>query len=133
MEIDETNTDISIGTYDGPIRVSGTGGSITVSDPRGETNVDVRRAEVEVTLLGAVPLTLVTTDESLRLLLGGSAAGAIDAIVTDRGEIQAKEFTLTAESSADERRLAHTFGAAPHAPRVVLRNQRGDIVIRKAK
>jgi len=133
VEIDETNTDISIAGHDGTVRISGTGGSITVTDPRAETNVDVRRAEVEVTLLGAVPLTLVTTDESLRLLVGGSASGAIDAITTDRGEIQAKEFNLTAETSTDERRLAHTFGAGAHAPLVVLRNQRGDIVIRKAK
>jgi hypothetical protein len=133
IEIDETNTDISIAAQDGPVRVSGTGGSITVTDPRAETNIDVRRAEVEVTLLGAVPLTLVTTDESLRLLVGGSASGAIDAIASDRGEIRAKEFDLTAETAADERRLAHTFGGAAHAPRVVLRNQRGDIVIRKAK
>jgi hypothetical protein len=133
VEIDETNTDISIAGQDGPVRISGTGGSVTMTDPRGETNVDVRRAEVEVTLLGAVPLTLVTTDESLRLLVGGSASAAVDAVVTDRGEIQAKEFNLTAENSTDERRLSHAFGGGAHAPRVVLRNQRGDIVIRKAK
>jgi len=133
VEIDETNTDISIAAHDGPVRVNGTGGSVTVSDPRAETSIDVRRTEVEVTLLGAVPLTLVTTDESLRLLVGGSASGAIDAVATERGEIQAKEFNLTPETSADERRLAHTFGGGAHAPRVVLRNQRGDIVIRKAK
>jgi hypothetical protein len=133
IDIDETNTDISITAHAGPVRISGTGGSVTVSDPRAETNIDVRRAEVEVTLLGAVPLTLVTTDESLRLLVGGSASGAIDAIATDRGEIQAKEFNVTAETSADERRLALTLGGGAHASRVVLRNQRGDIVIRKAK
>ena len=133
IEIDETNSDISISGQDGPVRVSGTGGSVTLTDPRAEANVDVRRSEVEVTLLGAVPMTLVTTEESLRLLVGPSASAALDAIATERGNIQAKEFNWTPESSADERRLERTLGGGPHAPRVVLRNQRGDIVIRKAK
>jgi hypothetical protein len=133
IEIDETNTDISIVDHAGSVRVSGSGGSVTITDPRAETNVDVRRAEVEVTLLGAVPMTLVTTEEPLRLLVAPSASAAIDAIATERGDIQAKEFNWTPESSADERRLERTIGAGPHAPRVVLRNQTGDIVIRKAK
>jgi hypothetical protein len=128
VDLDEARTDVAIDNPGGPIRVGGTDGTISVKNPRAESTVDVRRAEIEVQLSQSVPLTLLTTDEILRVLLDGPPHVTIDA-VSNLGRVQASDFDLTPESVEQESRLAHTFGA-PGAPRVSLRNLRGDIVIK---
>src|SRR5579871_1783304 len=50
IDLDETNTDVSITNPTGMIHVSGTGGGVTIANPTAETNVEVRRAEVELTV-----------------------------------------------------------------------------------
>ena len=90
----------------------------------------MRSTEVEVTLTRSVPLSLLTTEDTLRLLLDGPPALALEAIASE-GQIQAADFQLQSESGDRETRLSHVFGAG--GPRVTLRNSRGDIVIRKAK
>jgi len=133
IDLDTTNTDVSISAPHAPVHVSGSGGSVTIDGPRAEIDVEVRNAEVEVTLGAPVAMTLVTTDDTLRVLVAAGGAGAFDAIASDGGQLQAGEFNLRADESGGERRLTHIFGASPNPPRVVLRNQRGDMVIRKAK
>jgi hypothetical protein len=103
---------------------------VTITSPHDETSVDMRGAEIEVTLTRAVALSLLTSEDTLRLLLGGSPALAIDAIASE-GQIQAGDFQLQSEAGDREAKLSHTFGE--RGPRVTLRNSRGDIVIRKAK
>jgi hypothetical protein len=133
LEFDETNVDITVTGHNGPIRISGSSGQVTVNDPIGEVKVDVRRAEVEVSLARAVPLTLLTTDDTLRLLIDTTLSITLDAVASDGGRVQAGDVALAPEETPRESRLEHVFGSAPGAPRVVLRNQRGDIVIRKSK
>ena len=116
----------------GAVHVTGTGGSVTIDNPRQETKVDMRQTEVEVTLRAAVPLTLLTTDETLRLLLDGPPAVAIDAVASEGGKITADDFSVTPKHDDQEQRLSQTFGAAS-APRVTLRTLRGDIVLGKVK
>jgi hypothetical protein len=131
INIDENNAEITITAHAGPIRVSGTSGRVTIERPQQEVRVDARRTEIEVILAAAVPMTLLTTAETLRLLLDGPPEVTLDAIVTD-GKIQAGDFNLTPEGSEQEFRLTHSFGS-DRAPRVSLRNQNGDIVIRRRK
>jgi hypothetical protein len=95
--------------------------------------VDVRRSEVEVTVGDAVPLTLITSDRVLRLLFDESTPLNIDAACT-RGDIQASDFSLTAETDGSVTRLAHVFGTrGGPTVKVIARNERGDIVLRKRK
>jgi hypothetical protein len=130
--VDENNAEITVTGHAGPIRVTGTSGRVTIDRPQQEVKVDTRRAEIEVTLAAAVPMTLLTTAETLRVLLDGPPVVTIDAIVTDGGHIQAGDFNLTPEGSEQEFRLTHSFGS-DRAPRLALRNQNADIVIRRTK
>jgi hypothetical protein len=130
IELDEMRVEVTVVSHAGPIRIGGNDGRITLSDPRDVSKVDVRRAEVEVSLLRPVSLTLLTTDDTLRLLLDGPAHVALDAAAS-LGRVHAEDFQLSPESDDQESRLTHTFGAGD--ARVSLRDLRGDIVIRNLR
>jgi hypothetical protein len=132
LTIDQVNVEVRIEAPERTVRVTGTGGEVLVVDPRDEVRVETERAEVEVQLEHAVPMTVITTNDTIRIVLAETASAAVDAIASDGGEVQATEFDLVAETADRESRLAHTFGAEP-APRVTLRNVRGDIVIRRRR
>ena len=132
IEIDENNQETKISEPLAMVRVTGTGGRITIEKPKKEVKVDCRRAEVEVSLDTPVPLTLLTTDETLRLLLDDSPGINLDAVATDGGAIRAEDFDLPIKSSEGEQRCSKMFGDAS-SPRVTLRVARGGIVIRKTK
>jgi hypothetical protein len=133
VSVEQQNAEIRIETHDGPIVVSGSGGEVHVDRPTAELRIDVRRSEVEVTVGDAVPLTLITTDRVLRLLIDDTTPLHIDAAST-RGDIQASEFSLTAETDGSVTRLAHVFGPRGRSTvKVIARNERGDIVLRKRK
>lgn len=130
MTIEGRNAEIRVGQHDGELRVTGTGGNLRIDDPGGPVKADVQRMEVEVAIESAVPMTLFTTDETLRVLIPEDAKLSIDAATTG-GEIQAGELELKPEVRDHDARLTHTFGAAQ--PKIALRNSRGDIVIRRRK
>jgi hypothetical protein len=132
LTIDQVNVEVRIEAPERTVRVTGTGGEVLVVDPRDEVRVETERAEVEVQLEHAVPMTVITTNDTIRIVLAETASAAVDAIASDGGDVQATEFDLVAETADRESRLAHTFGAEP-APRVTLRNVRGDIVIRRRR
>jgi hypothetical protein len=133
VEIEQTNQETTVERPEGPVRVTGTGGRITISQPKKEVRVDCRRAEVEVSLDTSVPLTLLTTDETLRLLLDGPPALSLDAVATDGGSIRGEDLDLPIKNSDGEVRCTKVFGDASSAPRATLRAVRGGIVIRKTK
>ncbi len=130
IEVDESRTEVAIIRHDGPIRLGGNDGRVTLDDPQREVKIEVRSAEVEVRLVQAVPLTVLTSDDTLRLLLDGPPAVSLDA-AANLGRIQATDFGLQPEWADQEARLAHAFGRG--GPRVALRNVRGDIVIRNPR
>jgi hypothetical protein len=115
----------------GPVRITGSGGSLALDDPGDEVHVDTRRTSVDVKLARAVPLTILTTDEPLRLLFTARASFQLDAIATDGGVISAESLGVVPERVNEETRVRHTVnsGSAP----VALRNRRGPIVISEAK
>ena len=131
VEVDETRSDLTIASHKGRITVRGNDGAITIDRPGEETRVDVRRAEVELVIERAVPGTIITSDESLRLVLVGTPTFSLDASASD-SEIQATEFDLKPEKSEEDARLTHQFGAKSDV-RITLRNTRGDIILRKRK
>jgi hypothetical protein len=130
VEVDEIRAEITVANHSGPVRIGGTDGRVTLTDPHDGSKVDVRRAEVEASLTRPVSLTLLTTDDTLRLMLDGPPHVAVDAVAS-LGRVHAEDFQLAAESGDQESRLTHTFGGSDGA-RVSLRNLRGDIVIRNA-
>jgi hypothetical protein len=131
IELDEMRAEVTIANHAGPVRIGGSEGRITLTDPRDVVKVDVRRAEVEASLAHPVALTLLTTDDTLRLLLDGPPNVAVDAAAS-LGRVHAEDFQLSADTSDQESHLTHTFGSGRGA-RVSLRNLRGDIVIRNLR
>jgi len=128
IEIEESRADIQIKNAAGPVRVTGADGRVTLENPSAESTIDARRAEVEVRLAQPVPLTLLTTDDTLRLLLDGPPNVSIDAVAT-MGQIQAGDFGVKPETIDQDARLTYTFGSGAGA-RVSLRNIRGNIVVK---
>ena len=129
LEVDETRTDLTVSDHKGDVTFRGTDGRLIVRRPSADVRVDVRRAEVEILMERAVPVTVITTDEPLRLILGDGLAFALDAAATG-SEIQAADVDLKPEVSGADARLTHVFGGNDRI-RVSLRNTRGDIVLRK--
>lgn len=129
VEIDSTRGDITVVGHKGTVLVRGTDGSVNIDGPQDESKIDMRRTEVEVTLTGKAPVTIITTDQTARLVVKDSAAIMLDALSTE-GRIQATDVNLTPETVDTDMKLVHTFGRAPQG-RVTVRNTRGDIVIRK--
>ena len=131
LEVDETRSDLSVSSHNGTITVRGNDGSITIGRPTQEIRVDVRRAEVELLVERAVAMTIITSDEPLRLILTGAPAFFLDAAASDAG-IQATEFDLKPEVAEADSKLSHQFGAMSGV-RITLRNTRGEIILRKNK
>jgi hypothetical protein len=133
IEIDATNTEVFVTEPKGSVHVAASGGHVSVTHPERTIDVEGRRTGLEVTLAAAVPMTLITTDEPLSLRLQAAPPPiTIDAAASDGGSIRADDPRLTITSENRTKRLLHDFGG-PSAPRVVLRNQRGEIVIGIAK
>ena len=132
IEIDQTGEETTVHGPSGPVHVSGTGGRIVIERPRQEVKVDCRRTEVDVALNTEAPLTLLTTDETLRLTLEGPPAITLDAAASD-GTIRGEGIDLEVKASDGEQRCAAIFGNSKTPARVTLRTTRGSIVIRGLK
>jgi hypothetical protein len=131
VEITTQNDEITLVQPAGPVRVTGSGGSLAIENPGDAVHVDTRRTTVEVKFARAVPLTILTTDEPLRLLLSEKPSFQLDAVATDGGTISAESLGVVPERINEETRARHTVnsGSVP----VALRNRRGTIVISEAK
>lgn len=128
LEVDSTRAEFTVSGHDGTTIVRGADGSIRIDDPTREVKVDMRRADVEVATAGAAPITIITTDQTARLVVRPNASFALDALAIDSA-IQAADLGLTPESTDGDAKLMHAFGAGK--TRVTIRNTRGDIVLRK--
>jgi hypothetical protein len=125
VDIDQLRAEIAVRNASQVVRISGTDGEVQLINPQAESKVDVRRAEVDVQLSASVPLTVLTTDDTLRVALVGPPDVTIDAVAS-QGQILVRDLDLHADATDQESRLAHAFGRAD-APRLSLRNSRGDI------
>jgi hypothetical protein len=133
IEIDATNTEVVVTEPVGPVHVGASGGHVSVTRPQHAIDLEGRRTGLDVTLGVAVSMTLLTTDEPLTLRFGAAPPPiTIDASASDGGSIHADDPRLTITSGDRTQRLTHDFGGSS-APRVVMRNQRGEIVIGMAK
>lgn len=132
VRVEQSNNELRLEQPRGAVEVSGSGGEVDVIDPLGELRIDVRRTEVTLTVSHAVPMTVITSDEPLRLFLDGPPSVVVDAVVAGSGDVVADEFGLTPTTAQDETSLTHAFGTEPTI-RISLRNRRDDIVIRKRK
>jgi hypothetical protein len=129
VEVDSQRAEITVTGHDGPVIVRGSDGRVTLDSPGADSKIDMRRAEVEVTLTGRVPVTILTTDQTARVIIKDTASVELDAMSTS-GKIQAADVNLTPETVGENTKLVHTFGTGRGA-RVTIRNTRGEIVVRR--
>jgi len=134
LTIDETNTELAVTNQAGPIHATGAGGRVTITAPQQALDVNIRNAPITLDLDAAVPVMAIAAGERLRVTFAHPPAVTIDAVASGGGHIDASDFGLTPDSddANQEQRLNRPLGAAG-APRVTLRNARGDIVIGKGK
>jgi hypothetical protein len=133
IEIDATNTELSVTEPRGRVHVGASGGHVSVTRPERGIDLEGRRTGLDVTLAAAVAMTLITSEEPLNLRFEGPPPPiTVDAAASDGGSIRADDPRLAITSENRTTRLVHDFGG-PSAPRVVIRNQRGEIVIGIAK
>jgi hypothetical protein len=131
LEIDERRAAVTVRAHKGPVRVGGSDGSVTIEGTMDEVKIDVRRTEVDAVLAAGKTSSIVTTDERLKITWPDSAPAEFDAITVD-GNVDAADWNLTPSKKENETRLQQTVGAKTSGtPRISLRNQGGDIVIRK--
>jgi len=129
IQIDATNTEVDVEEPAGPVHIGASGGRVTVTAPAKQADIEGKRTEIDVTLAAAVPLTLITSNDSLRLRFRGAPpAVALDAAASDGGTIRAEDPRLTPTTDDHGARLTFSYGGTT-APRVVLRNASGEIVI----
>lgn len=131
VAVEASNEDCIVSNPTGTVHFRGSGGKIRVDRPRQELAIDVRRANIEITLDAAVPVTALTTDAPLDLVLDGAPAVVVDAVASEGGGVRADDFALTATVTDGESRVRHEFVVG--GARVALRNRRGGIVIHRLK
>ncbi len=103
VDIETARADISVVGQKGPVVVRGADGRVAVDSAGGDSRIDVRRAEVEVTVAGAAPMTVVTTDQTARVIVKPDAFFDLDAMSTE-GKIQASDVNLTPVVSGSDQK-----------------------------
>jgi hypothetical protein len=131
VEVAATNTEVSVLRPAADVRLTGSGGRVTVDAPRAELYIDMRRSAVAVVMAHTAPVTALTTDAPLSVRVAGAPSLLIDALTTDGGAISSVGFSLATETAEGDTRARHAFGEG-RAP-VSLRNRRAPIVIDATK
>ncbi len=132
MVIEERRGDVTIRAHNGPVKISGADGQVRIEGATAEVRLDLRRAAVDVELASGVGSSLTTSDEELRVTWRDPAHVQVDAVASN-GTIDAADWALTPVKSSVDSRLDAALGTkSPMAPRVLLRNQGADIVLKKS-
>lgn len=132
LSIEERRGDITVRAHKGAVKVSGSDGQVRIDGATAEVHLDLRRAEVEAELAAGAVGSLVTSDEELRVSWIDPAGVVIDAVATN-GSIDGADWSLTPTKSGNDTRVEAQLGAkTANAPRVSLRNQNANIVVKKS-
>lgn len=132
LAIEERRGDITIRGHKGAMKISGTDGQVRIEGATADVHLDLRRAEVDAELASGIGGSLTTSDEELRVTWRDPAGVHVDAVASN-GTIDAADWTLTPTRSSIDSRLDAALGTpSPSAPRVLLRNQGANIVLKKS-
>lgn len=131
ITVSATNVELVVNAPDSAVKISGDGGQVKAIDVH-QLSIDARRmlVELETSVRSGDELTIITSDEDLRVHLSEPLALSLDALSTN-GSIRASDFKLEPVKAERETRVNTVIGKA--GGRLVLRNMRGDIVISKRK
>lgn len=133
VAVTTANVELTIDHHQkGAIRVAGETGSVSLNSPAARLSIDARRMRVELKLEQALAedITVITSEEPLRVTISGDAALVIDAVANDAA-VKVTDFDWAPVKNDRESRLSATLGNG--GARAVLRNAGGDIVISRRK
>ena len=132
IDVNVVNVELTVTALKGTVKISGEGGQVKIVNAH-KLSIDARRMEVDVDATPASDseITIVTTDEMLRLTLAPEPSLVLDAATVVGGGIRAGDFQLEATKDQRDSKLRATLGKG--GARVLLRNTRGDIVIGQRK
>ena len=133
ISVTTANVELTIDHHEkGAIRVAGELGRVTLNAPASPLSIDARRMLVELKLEQALPedITVITSEEPLRVTISGDAALVIDAVANDAA-VKVTDFDWAPSTTDRDSRLTATLGRG--GARAVLRNAGGDIVISRRK
>jgi hypothetical protein len=133
VTVTAANVELTIDHHEkGAIKIAGETGRVTLSAPGAPVSVDARRMLVDLKIDQPLPqdITVITSEEPLRVTVSGDAAFVIDAIAS-RGAVKVMDFDWSPTKDDRESRLTATLGRG--GARAVLRNAGGDIVIGRRK
>ena len=134
LAVTMSNVELTVDHHEkGTIKIGGDGGRATISTLVSPLSIDARRmlVDLKVDTEAAGDITVITTEEPVRLTLAGDASLAIDAVTTDAGAIKVTDFEFSPVVKERESRLTATLGRG--GARAVIRNASGDIVISRRK
>ena len=132
LTIEQRRGDVTVRQPRGLLKVTGSDGQVRIIEAGGEVQVDLRRAEVDAELSGHATGALTTTDEELRVTFREPVAVRVDAVSTN-GKIDAQDWNVAPTISANDARIDVALGTkTASAPRVSLRNQGANIVLKKS-
>ena len=133
IAVTTANVELTIDHHQkGAIRIAGETGRVTLNGPATPVSIDARRMLVDLKLEQPLPedITVITSEEPLRVTISGDAALVIDA-VANHAAVKVTDFDWTPSTNDRESRLSATVGRG--GARAVLRNAGGDIVISRRK
>ena len=127
-----TNAEFTIAASKHPVKVGGDGGRVKITAAK-KLSIDARRmvVEVETAESGVDEVTIITSEEPLRLAIRGDEGLKLDAVATNGANIRAADIGVQPTVDGTTSRLEAAIGQG--GARIVLRNSRGDIVIGKRK
>ena len=132
IEATVSNLELTINGVKSSIRIGGDGGTVKVVDSHA-LSIDARRmaVDIETSLDADDRIAVITSDEPLRIALGGTPSFVLDVINTNGGSIRASDFKLEPVKEGRDSKLIATVGKG--GAQLVLRNSRRDIVIGQRK
>lgn len=133
ITVTTANVELTIDHHEnGSIKVGGETGRVTLNGVAAPVSIDARRMLVDLKIDQALheDITVITSEEPLRVAISGDAAFVIDAVASDAA-VKVTDFDWAPTKNGRDSRLTATVGR--DGARAVLRNNGGDIVIGRRK
>jgi hypothetical protein len=130
LDLDASGVDIELDKLDkaaGVMRIKAAGGSVAIKGLRSEARLDVRGAEVEVTMDRAAPLAIYAEGGETIDVTQPPDGYQLDAVAS-HGSITLPDGTLEVAANGDERRATGPVNGG--GPPLTLRSAHGSITVR---
>jgi hypothetical protein len=131
ITVETTGVDVEIEKLEktsGPIRITATAGSVSITGLRTEARIDARNAEVEATIDRAAPIGIFSEGGSAVEITPPAGGYQLDAVAAD-GHIELPEGLLQVTNSGTEYRA--TGPVKGGGPTITIRTQHASITVRE--